>query len=102
MSEADTAPDSCWTCRRRRVKCDRLLPACHKCINSGHNCQGYTTNKPLRWTNSLASRGKLTGKTVPNIQQGMSITRFLVDPVLQDLSPAKRGYILYCEHCVPD
>ena len=97
MSEGDKASVSCWTCRRRRVKCDRLLPACQKCYKAAQPCQGYT-EKPLRWVNSVASRGKLMGKTIPNIPQSQSIARVLIDPVFQDLSPAKRGYISYCEH----
>ncbi|KAJ5367284.1 fungal-specific transcription factor domain-containing protein [Penicillium brevicompactum] len=99
MSEGDKASVSCWTCRRRRVKCDRLLPACQKCYKAAQPCQGYT-EKPLRWVNSVASRGKLMGKTIPNIPQSQSIARVLIDPVFQDLSPAKRGYISYFDqHC---
>lgn len=71
ISEPSTmAPNSssnnvnkCWTCRRRRVKCDRLIPTCSKCANSNHQCLGYAQTKPLRWTNSIASRGKMKDKT---------------------------------------
>ncbi|KAK2006103.1 hypothetical protein LZ32DRAFT_651967 [Colletotrichum eremochloae] len=36
----------CHTCRRRRVKCDKLRPKCKRCLSSGHKCLGY--EMPLR------------------------------------------------------
>jgi hypothetical protein len=54
------ADDSCWTCRRR-WKCDRTLPSCRKCAATELHCLGYAKERPLRWTNSVASRGKLMG-----------------------------------------
>ncbi|WYZ36863.1 hypothetical protein EsH8_II_000369 [Colletotrichum jinshuiense] len=42
----------CHTCRRRRVKCDKGLPACQRCLKSGHKCLGYET--PLRMQNFAA------------------------------------------------
>lgn len=31
----------CFTCRRRRVKCDGYKPACTRCKNAGFECLGY-------------------------------------------------------------
>ncbi|KAK2030399.1 hypothetical protein LX32DRAFT_717118 [Colletotrichum zoysiae] len=31
----------CKTCRIRKVKCDESKPLCHKCVNTGRNCDGY-------------------------------------------------------------
>ncbi|KAG0637127.1 hypothetical protein HOY80DRAFT_924824 [Tuber brumale] len=54
----------CYTCRRRRVRCDRALPHCEKCANRrGLDCLGY--KKPLVWNKGVASRGKMMGKTFP-------------------------------------
>ncbi|KAH8660016.1 hypothetical protein BX600DRAFT_438242 [Xylariales sp. PMI_506] len=39
----------CHTCRKRRVKCDKQLPACQRCIRAGYDCQGY--ENPLRMEN---------------------------------------------------
>ncbi|TGZ77857.1 hypothetical protein EX30DRAFT_175841 [Ascodesmis nigricans] len=58
MSEVD-----CYTCRRRRVKCDRQLPHCAKCERTKLECLGY--KKPLVWNKGVASRGKMMGKTYP-------------------------------------
>ena len=87
----------CWTCRRRRLKCDRALPICGKCTSSQRPCLGCSKDKPLRWTDSVASRGKLMGKQVPDREQSLSISRVLNDPGLQDLSPSMRNYIAYCK-----
>lgn len=91
------ADTSCWTCRRRRLKCDRALPACQKCISLQQHCLGYSKNRPLRWTHSVASRGKLMGKKVPSQEQGFPIVRLLNDPSLQDLPSSTRGYLVYCK-----
>lgn len=94
---ANCADGPCWTCRRRRLKCDRALPICGKCTCSQQPCLGYSKDKPLRWTDSVATRGKLTGKKVPHQEQHLPISRVLDDPCLQDLSPSMRGYITYCK-----
>ncbi|OGM50660.1 hypothetical protein ABOM_000780 [Aspergillus bombycis] len=92
---ANCADVPCWTCRRRRLKCDRALPICSKCTSSRRPCLGYSKDKPLRWTDSVASRGKLMGKKEPCQEQYLPISRVLNDPALQDLSPSMRDYISY-------
>lgn len=41
----------CWTCRRRKVKCDATRPACNRCIRSRIQCEGYDIK--LNWTSNL-------------------------------------------------
>lgn len=55
----------CYTCRRRRVICDRALPTCRKCHLAGRQCLGY--KKPLTWVRGLASRGKMMGLTFDDV-----------------------------------
>lgn len=43
------APVSCWTCRRKRLRCDSRLPTCAKCAKAGYRCLGYGPDKPLVW-----------------------------------------------------
>ncbi|KAF2665344.1 hypothetical protein BT63DRAFT_482296 [Microthyrium microscopicum] len=31
----------CSTCRTRKIRCDRGLPACHQCRTAGWTCEGY-------------------------------------------------------------
>ncbi|PVI01073.1 hypothetical protein DM02DRAFT_562051 [Periconia macrospinosa] len=52
---------ACHNCRKRRWKCDRSLPVCHKCLSSGAECLGY--GKLFVWNNGVASRGKMMGKS---------------------------------------
>ncbi|KAI2863572.1 transcriptional regulator family: Fungal Specific TF [Aspergillus niger] len=96
-ADANCAGVPCWTCRRRRLKCDRALPNCGKCTSLQRPCLGYSTEKPLRWTDSVASRGKLTGKKVPHHAQHFPINRVLNDPGLQNVPPSMRDYIAYFE-----
>lgn len=121
------APNSCRTCRQRRVKCDRLLPTCQRCADLKLRCLGYERRKRLVWTNSMASRGKMMGKATfdtadefskrsdsevrllfPEPRSGehgerearpspVSVSWSLVEPGLQDLSQDCRQYIRYCE-----
>ncbi|KAK2027876.1 hypothetical protein LX32DRAFT_721444 [Colletotrichum zoysiae] len=63
MSDASYASNSCLTCRQKRAKCDRLLPACLRCSALKLRCQGYDRPKKLVWTNSVASRGRMMGKS---------------------------------------
>lgn len=51
----------CYTCRRRRIKCDNNVPFCQKCQKTGRECLGY--QKPLVWVKGVASRGKMMGLT---------------------------------------
>jgi hypothetical protein len=52
---------ACHNCRKRRWKCDRSLPVCHKCLSSDSDCLGY--GKLFVWNQGVASRGKMMGKT---------------------------------------
>ncbi|EFR03821.1 acriflavine sensitivity control protein acr-2 [Nannizzia gypsea CBS 118893] len=51
----------CHNCKRRRLRCDRSLPSCQKCIKKGEKCLGY--GKLLVWNRGVASRGKMMGKS---------------------------------------
>ncbi|KAH7028439.1 hypothetical protein B0J12DRAFT_584088 [Macrophomina phaseolina] len=110
----------CHTCRRRRVKCDRALPTCHKCRQSKHECFGY--KKLILWSRGIASRGKMMNKTFASkAPQPISAlvsapaTDFqpstsgnpsgessrlrgpLKDPHLQGLSGSSQFYLYYCK-----
>lgn len=36
------ARTGCLTCRKRRVKCDEIHPACQRCLKGGRECEGYS------------------------------------------------------------
>lgn len=63
MGPPRTNPNGCHNCRRKRFRCDGSVPSCRKCISLGKECLGY--GKLWRWTASVASRGKLSGKKIP-------------------------------------
>ncbi|KAF5670557.1 acriflavine sensitivity control ACR-2 [Fusarium heterosporum] len=54
------ADKPCHNCRRRRLRCDRLLPHCAKCEAKGVECLGYS--QIFQWTGAVASRGRLAGQ----------------------------------------
>lgn len=53
----------CTTCKKRHRKCDETKPSCLKCQDNGLTCEGYAIK--LQWDVGVASRGRLTGATVP-------------------------------------
>lgn len=57
----------CRTCRKRRIRCDRGLPACTKCSGRNLTCPGYGTH--LRWANAIAVRGRFRGLQTPELSQ---------------------------------
>ncbi|KAI1476995.1 fungal-specific transcription factor domain-containing protein [Daldinia eschscholtzii] len=103
------SPSPCWTCRRKRLKCDGRLPTCFKCKTHGRECLGYSANKPLVWTGP-ASRGKMAtlnfkkreAEPADRRQQSTSlvplVAKTLTDPIFQDLSPRSKQYLSYYVH----
>ena len=107
----------CHNCRRRRLRCDRSVPVCNKCAATGQECLGY--GQLYRWTDSMASRGRMMGKKTFNtktlgadnghkslllstkgdafnsLDLGVGIS--LVDPLFQDLDRQSRYYLNYCK-----
>ncbi|KAJ5622320.1 hypothetical protein N7528_005552 [Penicillium herquei] len=53
----------CWTCKRRRRRCDNNRPKCQNCAQRGIECEGYEVR--LRWGSGIASRGQFTGADKP-------------------------------------
>ncbi|KAJ5881714.1 uncharacterized protein N7529_000386 [Penicillium soppii] len=53
----------CWTCKKKRIQCDEIRPACTKCTSRGIICEGYEIR--LRWGAGIASRGKYSGAEKP-------------------------------------
>lgn len=67
MSGSQAKP--CHNCKRRRLRCDRSVPACLKCTRSGQECLGY--GKLFVWAQGIASRGKMMGRSFNADDQGL-------------------------------
>ncbi|KAK2012160.1 hypothetical protein LZ32DRAFT_315805 [Colletotrichum eremochloae] len=81
---APTKP--CHNCRRRRLRCDRSYPHCHKCTTGGQECLGY--GKLFRWTEGVASRGKLAGKTTITFSADTATTTITTSSRASTLEPS--------------
>ena len=123
MVASQIGHEACHNCRRRRLKCDRALPECLKCIEKGQECLGY--QRLFRWEQGVASRGKMAGKTFKQMSKNslehlnssprsespvslscqqstresteVSSLGSLTDPLIQDADWASRKYLFYCE-----
>lgn len=120
LSSGEFAPISsaskpCWTCARRRVKCDFGLPTCFKCRSHDRECLGYGPNKPIVWT-GVACRRKTKGRKLngPHVHPTTEspggndvghriphstavVSANPTDPIFQDLNLGTRRNIEYCE-----
>ncbi|KAH3917496.1 hypothetical protein HBI56_108600 [Parastagonospora nodorum] len=63
------APKGCWTCKDRKVSCDKTIPTCLRCKKSRRECSGYGVR--LTWpkedhSRALVARARSnTSHTVP-------------------------------------
>ncbi|KAK2029815.1 hypothetical protein LX32DRAFT_348067 [Colletotrichum zoysiae] len=79
------APSSgyCQTCRRRRVKCDKLRPECGRCLSSGHKCLGY--DLPLRMQHFTAVTETGGGQRLIRMSDTTKVT--LPPPIMSEELP---------------
>ncbi|KAI1750854.1 fungal-specific transcription factor domain-containing protein [Xylaria castorea] len=52
----------CWTCKKRKIGCDRGYPACNNCLRTGRECLGYGIR--LAWPDQ--PDGRRRGSRVPD------------------------------------
>lgn len=116
FASISSASKPCWTCVRRRVKCDLSLPTCFKCRSNHRECLGYASNKPIIWTGvpcrKKANGRRLNGSCVyPTSTESLqsididcqiphsnaSVSANPTDPVFQDLNLGTRRNVEYCE-----
>ncbi|CAK1356362.1 unnamed protein product [Cercospora beticola] len=48
------AKRGCWTCKQRKIGCDKTIPRCNNCNRSQRLCEGYGIR--LNWPDQLQSR----------------------------------------------
>ncbi|TVY32110.1 Beauvericin cluster-specific repressor, partial [Lachnellula subtilissima] len=46
----------CFTCKKRRVKCDETSPACNRCTKFGRTCAGYMSDREKESPPALKTR----------------------------------------------
>ncbi|KAK1715641.1 fungal-specific transcription factor domain-containing protein [Colletotrichum lupini] len=50
------ADKGCWTCKQRKIGCDKSIPHCDNCVRTRRECAGYGIR--LNWPDRLRSREK--------------------------------------------
>lgn len=63
---------SCWTCRKRRVKCDIRKPSCTRCLDAEQPCS-YSATPPIKWVGGISSRRRLASVGNPSAFRGLSL-----------------------------
>ncbi|KAF2792458.1 hypothetical protein K505DRAFT_307580 [Melanomma pulvis-pyrius CBS 109.77] len=64
----------CWTCKDRKIACDKHLPTCQNCRHSGRECLGYGMR--LSWPRKNDQKRAITSE-VPDQPQELSSFWFL-------------------------
>ncbi|KAL2839354.1 hypothetical protein BJY01DRAFT_250534 [Aspergillus pseudoustus] len=102
MARRGRLSKGCQTCRKRKIKCDRLLPGCTQCRRSGWVCPQYgdevermfqyqnQTQSQYQNTN-LSTRGKPTRKGCPSLKA--------VRRTAPETSPASTLVVRTVIHC---
>ncbi|KAI1359160.1 fungal-specific transcription factor domain-containing protein [Xylaria arbuscula] len=118
-----TSRQPCHNCRRRRLRCDRSVPGCHKCSKTGQTCLGYgklyrwaepeaPANKRYQSQNAAVARLRKSEVVCPDTQTDrkscsditlnqphdhtwQTLKMALADPLLQDLTSSSRHYLSY-------
>ncbi|KAI0012577.1 fungal-specific transcription factor domain-containing protein [Xylariaceae sp. FL0662B] len=87
----------CWTCKRRKIGCDRGYPACNNCIRTGRECQGYGIR--LTWPDQPDGRRRLSRLPDHTIHNHVVIDsayygKQFLNMTYADLAIAKKGLSL--------
>ncbi|KAI1127402.1 fungal-specific transcription factor domain-containing protein [Nemania abortiva] len=84
LASKDMSGKGCWTCRERKVLCDRAIPICERCSRSKLPCQGYKLR--LSWPKRADGRRWIIGNSPPCRKNMASGSRFhFVNSSFQDI-----------------
>ncbi|KAH6691315.1 fungal-specific transcription factor domain-containing protein [Plectosphaerella plurivora] len=50
------ATRGCWTCKKRKIGCDKTLPGCNNCARTGRECAGYGCR--ISWPDESRKRAR--------------------------------------------
>jgi len=95
MPTPTTSARSCVTCRRRKVRCDKLSAGCSNCTRGGIPCVYPSTNRPPRWVRRLGYANNATAPDTPAAYDASSDVIKLVDKLrsLEALVQVLRGQL---------
>ncbi|KAI5461864.1 fungal-specific transcription factor domain-containing protein [Mariannaea sp. PMI_226] len=65
-----TIEGSCWSCRKRRVKCDLTKPHCARCTHVGATCD-YTV-QPIRWCTRPTAAAPARYQVIPTVDEQLA------------------------------
>ncbi|PVH73740.1 hypothetical protein DL98DRAFT_576131 [Cadophora sp. DSE1049] len=73
----------CFTCKKRRVKCDETKPQCHRCCKFGRVCSGYkpekngsTSPSPRPETRTILPKSSISPPPTPSLSTEISEVMF--------------------------
>ncbi|KAI0017027.1 fungal-specific transcription factor domain-containing protein [Xylariomycetidae sp. FL0641] len=86
----------CWTCKKRKIGCDRGFPACNNCLRTGRECLGYGIR--LAWPDQPDGRRRLSRvpepvthhHTVDSVHYGKQF----LNVTYTDLALARKGLLV--------
>ncbi|CAI4218861.1 unnamed protein product [Parascedosporium putredinis] len=89
--------NGCWTCKKRKIGCDRGLPSCDNCRRSERDCLGYGVR--LSWPESLDGRRR---KMTPRAMASTLLRPVRHDKnVITSMISTTRGQNGFCTEILP-
>ncbi|KAF2185249.1 hypothetical protein K469DRAFT_165051 [Zopfia rhizophila CBS 207.26] len=76
----------CWTCKDRKIACDKCMPKCQTCLKSGRECLGYDLR--LSWPRKDDQRRSILAKDPDrseSISQGWTRQREFLNVFSSDI-----------------
>jgi hypothetical protein len=73
----------CWTCKERKVACDRDSPKCQICLGSGRECKGYGVR--LSWPRKDDRKRFLVATSQKQSNMSISLSAELVNVFSSDV-----------------
>ncbi|KAH7128782.1 hypothetical protein B0J11DRAFT_279259 [Dendryphion nanum] len=78
---------ACYSCRRRRIKCDRKQPGCTQCSKISIDCPGYRNPLDLSFrseNDNVIRRAQASYQTAPRKKRSRPVFQWHVDITNQD------------------
>ncbi|UPK90449.1 hypothetical protein LCI18_001384 [Fusarium solani-melongenae] len=75
---------ACATCKKRKIKCDLLSPACSQCTKSGWKCPGFPTEADVNFRNQTRVLQKKNKPVTPNAVSVLGARTRSVSPSTTD------------------
>ncbi|KAF2182876.1 hypothetical protein K469DRAFT_222196 [Zopfia rhizophila CBS 207.26] len=87
----------CFTCRRRRVKCDETHPHCQRCLKANVHCEGYAYSLPSKASLTSTTSNERRYRTIilPKVNAAPQLSNARLTGILLNETEVENRYLRY-------